>query len=365
MAFKLFCDQNVLSFSSSFPLLPVLFILDLFQRRPQHETKKVDVAVIEVGVGGRTDATNVLPETVVCGMSSIGYDHTNVLGPTLTDIAFEKSGIFKEKSVAFTVMQTEEAMQMILQQSISKQTESLFLTPPLPEFETLLGHPIGLGLKGEHQKINASLALCLSRTFLSKTNRIPFDPSPPSSSSSSPVAIPSFPVFLPSDQMLQGLLETSFAGRNQIIDLAAHSTSPEMQRVKLFVDGAHTTESIDTTVKWFIEETSRAHRTQALDPDDQDVFVLIFSCTHDRKPESLFAPLIDLHASRREGFFRLAIFTPVTLEKAPQGPSLKPPTWSACWTSLLDSSSLPTSDCFVSEFVLSSSFALFCFSALI
>jgi len=55
---------------------------------------QVDVAIIEVGVGGRTDATNVIVGEAN-GIATIGYDHCNVLGPTLTDIAYEKSGIFK------------------------------------------------------------------------------------------------------------------------------------------------------------------------------------------------------------------------------------------------------------------------------
>jgi folylpolyglutamate synthase/dihydropteroate synthase len=58
---------------------------------------QVDVAVIEVGVGGRTDATNVV-HPVVCGVSSLGYDHQDVLGDTLTQIAFEKGGIFKVRA---------------------------------------------------------------------------------------------------------------------------------------------------------------------------------------------------------------------------------------------------------------------------
>jgi folylpolyglutamate synthase/dihydropteroate synthase len=52
--------------------------------------------VVEVGVGGRTDATNVVHPTV-CGISSLGYDHQKVLGDTLTEIAYEKAGIFKAR----------------------------------------------------------------------------------------------------------------------------------------------------------------------------------------------------------------------------------------------------------------------------
>ncbi|MGB9669166.1 MAG: bifunctional folylpolyglutamate synthase/dihydrofolate synthase, partial [Anaerolineales bacterium] len=57
--------------------------------------KKVDVAVVEVGLGGRLDATNVLlPEVSV--ITSISFDHTFVLGNTLAEIAREKGGIIKE-----------------------------------------------------------------------------------------------------------------------------------------------------------------------------------------------------------------------------------------------------------------------------
>ena len=58
--------------------------------------KKVDYAIIEVGMGGRLDATNVInPEVSV--ITNIGYDHTEFLGNTLSEIAFEKAGIIKKK----------------------------------------------------------------------------------------------------------------------------------------------------------------------------------------------------------------------------------------------------------------------------
>lgn len=55
---------------------------------------RVDVAVIEVGIGGRLDATNVISPDV-CVITTIGYDHMDVLGETLEEIAFEKAGILK------------------------------------------------------------------------------------------------------------------------------------------------------------------------------------------------------------------------------------------------------------------------------
>lgn len=69
----------------------------------------VDLAVVEVGLGGRLDATNVL-DAEVSVIASISYDHTEVLGPTLTSIATEKAGIIKQGKVAVTAPQQPEAL---------------------------------------------------------------------------------------------------------------------------------------------------------------------------------------------------------------------------------------------------------------
>ena len=57
--------------------------------------ERVDVALLEVGIGGQYDSTNVVRHPVVCGVSSLDYDHVNLLGHTLPDIAWHKAGIFK------------------------------------------------------------------------------------------------------------------------------------------------------------------------------------------------------------------------------------------------------------------------------
>ncbi|MGD9118489.1 MAG: Mur ligase family protein, partial [Dehalococcoidia bacterium] len=74
--------------------------------------KGVDYQLIEVGLGGRLDATNVVKPDV-CVMTSISYDHTDVLGNTLAEIAGEKSGIIKPGAVVITAPQDPEAMGVI------------------------------------------------------------------------------------------------------------------------------------------------------------------------------------------------------------------------------------------------------------
>jgi dihydrofolate synthase / folylpolyglutamate synthase len=72
----------------------------------------VDLAVIEVGLGGRLDATNVV-EPMVSVITSLSYDHTAFLGNTLTEIAREKAGIIKEHHPVVVALQKDEARHTI------------------------------------------------------------------------------------------------------------------------------------------------------------------------------------------------------------------------------------------------------------
>ncbi|XP_049392269.1 folylpolyglutamate synthase isoform X5 [Solanum stenotomum] len=76
-------------------------------------SEKVDVAIIEVGLGGKLDSTNVIKEPVVCGITSLGMDHMETLGDTLGQIASHKAGILKPQIPAFSVPQLSEAMEVL------------------------------------------------------------------------------------------------------------------------------------------------------------------------------------------------------------------------------------------------------------
>ena len=142
-------------------------------------SEKVDIAVVETGLGGRLDSTNVLMPKV-CGLTSISLDHTGQLGDTIAKIAGEKAGIFKENVPAVSVPQTPEAERVL--RRIAKQTGTpllftgkdidfslrvessrtggcmtrICLTTPSSQFEHLL-----VPLAGEHQALNCGLALAL------------------------------------------------------------------------------------------------------------------------------------------------------------------------------------------------------------
>lgn len=83
--------------------------------------QKVDVAVFEVGLGGRLDATNVV-EPAVSVITSLSFDHTQILGNTLSEIAREKAGIIKEGIPVILSPQNDEARRVIEQIALERST---------------------------------------------------------------------------------------------------------------------------------------------------------------------------------------------------------------------------------------------------
>jgi len=85
-------SQKVMSSSLNVTFFEIVTMIALLQFRDQ----KVDYAVIECGIGGGLDPTSVVSKVACSAITSIGYDHTEVLGNTLEEIASEKAGIIKE-----------------------------------------------------------------------------------------------------------------------------------------------------------------------------------------------------------------------------------------------------------------------------
>jgi len=84
------------------------------------EEQKIDILVLEVGMGGRFDASNVVKDTLVSAIASISLDHTEYLGNTLGEIAFEKAGIIKGNSNVVIYPQEEEIVNVIKEEAKKK-----------------------------------------------------------------------------------------------------------------------------------------------------------------------------------------------------------------------------------------------------
>lgn len=87
--------------------------------------KKVDIAVIEVGLGGRLDSTNVI-DPILSVITNIGFDHMNMLGDSLSEIAFEKSGIIKENTPVVVGERNAESDEVFLQAAALHDSDILF-----------------------------------------------------------------------------------------------------------------------------------------------------------------------------------------------------------------------------------------------
>ncbi|MGA2775563.1 MAG: folylpolyglutamate synthase/dihydrofolate synthase family protein [Candidatus Omnitrophota bacterium] len=108
----------------------------------------VDFAVLETGLGGRLDATNVI-KPLACVITPISYEHTRLLGKTLTKIAKEKSGIIKRDSVVISAPQ-EEAPRKVIRQICREVNAGLY--------EVKNSTAYRVNLLGAHQLINAAVA---------------------------------------------------------------------------------------------------------------------------------------------------------------------------------------------------------------
>ena len=179
--------------------------------------QKVDCAMVEVGLGGRLDGTNViLPETTI--ITSVGIDHhTNILGTTVEEIAREKAGIIKKNTPVFCGNLPKNAQAEVLKIA-KKNNSSVRQVEPFTvksisqngtEFEWR-GERFCVGLAGHHQAGNAVLAGMVAREIFN----------------------------LPMAKIRAGMGKTSWAGRLEIIS----------QNPLIIYDVAHNIESVSSMV---------------------------------------------------------------------------------------------------------------------
>ena len=123
-----------------------------------------DVNIIETGLGGRLDATNIIDNKRICLITKIGYDHTEFLGKTIQSIAYEKAGILRKDVPVIIAKQDNLKAYKTLQDLVSKIDSRIIDTVTLSDDFTL-------GLKGDHQYENASTAYTAASTIITKISK--------------------------------------------------------------------------------------------------------------------------------------------------------------------------------------------------
>lgn len=116
--------------------------------------EKCDICVIEAGMGGAEDSTNVIKESLVSVITPIAMDHASFLGGSLREIAAAKAGIIKENGVAVTAPQVAEVTEIIAEAAADKNAKLI-----IADTDT----DLEISLNGEYQRQNAALAVSVCR----------------------------------------------------------------------------------------------------------------------------------------------------------------------------------------------------------
>ena len=144
------------------PLSPSFFELTTALAFKFFADEKVDIAVIEVGLGGRLDCTNIITP-ILSVITNISFDHTQFLGNTLAQIASEKAGIIKHQ-VPVVIGETTKETRPVFENKAKEMDAPIFFAEEIDRSEC---DQYEFELKGSYQKKNL-------RTILCATKRLPF-----------------------------------------------------------------------------------------------------------------------------------------------------------------------------------------------
>ncbi|KAL9053112.1 MAG: hypothetical protein Q9162_004976 [Coniocarpon cinnabarinum] len=229
-------------------------------------SEKVDVAIMECGMGGAYDSTNIVPAPAITAVTSLGMDHLDQLGHIIENIAWHKSGIFKEASPSATVYasasQPAPALE-VLERRARDQGKTLQLIHTHP---SIANNEVPISLEANFQKLNASLAVAVSSAFLSQQDGTLQLPQPGSSDP------------LPK-QFQTGLAQTKWAGRCEV-------RHDDKAGLNWYIDGAHTLESVPLLASWYNTHIAQEHepsspRILLFNQQTRDAVALIRSLYHE------------------------------------------------------------------------------------
>ena len=235
--------------------------------------ERVETAIVECGIGGEYDSTNILPAeaVTVSAITKLGIDHVGMLGNAIENIAWHKGGILKKGIPAYTVEQVPEAQTVLENCAISKGAE-LTVVGRLP---ILRDREVRLGLGGDFQKDNATLAIAVATSHLRNMGITEGAPPLKELSTSQEKLSPQF---------LKGLETASWPGRWEV---------RKEGNIEWLIDGAHTIDSIEATAHWYVEKLEDAMNEEVT----PTATMLIFN-QKDRDAKSLIRRLLTVLGSK-------------------------------------------------------------------
>ncbi|MCJ1275214.1 folylpolyglutamate synthase [Puttea exsequens] len=203
-------DQRDNVKASEFELLTAT-AFEIFNR------EKIDVGIVEVGLGGRYDATNVLDHPAVTVITKIGIDHQTILGKTLEEIAYQKAGIMKRGVPCLVDSSNGQGVLEVLRRNAHVVGAGpLKIVPEQVDDKSLLWEYLPQDHFEEHQKTNLHLAFAAVNEVLTWSTLLP-DPF----------------------DLLQAVLDVHWPGRLQTMDIEKLVAAKQ----EILLDGAHNVDS--------------------------------------------------------------------------------------------------------------------------
>ncbi|WP_261133109.1 folylpolyglutamate synthase/dihydrofolate synthase family protein [Bacillus sp. Marseille-Q3570] len=258
--------------------------------------RKADIILFETGLGGRLDSTNVI-EPILTGITNVGYDHTAILGNTLQEIAYEKSGIIKAGVPIVTGVEQAEAIKVVEEKAkeqkapitrlkkdyfitdhvVLEEGESFTLKSPSRIYENLR-----VKMNGYHQVKNAAMAIVLIESLGERID-----------------------LKIQEQHIFDGLFQAQWPGRFEQVN----------ENPLIILDGAHNKEGIES-----LKQTLTSHY-----PNRKKR--IIFSALRDKPVNEMLSELYDCidhlmftsfdfpRASSAESLFERSEYEPKDLEE--------------------------------------------------
>lgn len=195
-----------------------------------YNQENTDYVVLEVGLGGRFDSTNVIESSLASVITTLDYDHVEILGDTLGEIAYQKAGIIKKNGLVISYPQENEAL--VVLKEVAKEMWAEFYLDPIEnvtikdqteygstfdfKFNDTFLENVKITMLGEYQIYNATLAITTLLVLREKNL-----------------------VNVSNDEIYQGLLETKWKGRLEVL----------RRKPTFLIDGAHNLQGISHLAK--------------------------------------------------------------------------------------------------------------------
>ncbi|KAG2369582.1 Mur ligase [Suillus spraguei] len=297
--------QNTKCETATTPFMPNYFRYLTLMAFYTFNQLKVDATILEVGIGGRSDSTNIVPKPVVTGVTALGYDHTRLLGETLSQIANQKGGIYKclkdriGRGSGTDCEQPEEGILELDVCAVEQKASQFTIIDALPS-------TIQLGMFFDVlpfiYKIESLSIKDQSYSPTSDTNTSGAASAAWNGSEIEPLR--SLPT-----SFLDGLKNAHWPGRCQTV------LDPKLEAMTWFLDGAHTQESLACCMEWFVSPAVGLPISPV--SDGHPPRVLIFNCTSGRSGDSFLTAILQkieeqltIYGSleKKENFFTKVIF---------------------------------------------------------